>query len=493
MIKISLISPYGSITNIGLRTISSVLRQEGFKTQMFFLPMPSSDSPLSTSAYFQMEYPQKLLNQLLELTKDSAIIGLSLMDNYMQPGIQLTRALKREGNLVVWGGALATMNPESALEYADAVCIGDGEDAMLELVKSVSEGGKSKNIPNIWFKGEAYPQLKYIEDISVFPLPDYGPEGHFIYFEDEEQLVAVNTYEDYRKCLEPVRESSGKLSYVYRMETTRGCPHNCTYCGNNILKKVQSPKLRLRSIDQIRGELREVKNNFPFVNTIVIEDDTFIVRNDVRQVAQLFKEFGFFFKCLISPAKFTEEQLDFLIDCGLCVCHIGLQTRAPRIEAMYNRQNLNRGIDKVFEVFRKKPQVPLLVDILVDNPWEHSDELIYTFHYLLDNFPPRAALGINSLVFYQGTKLWEKAKQENILDNKYYLKTWHWHRQNKIHYTTLLFVLLKLRLPRGLIRFLSAKPFILLFENDLFTCNIFPAIVRSSKKLLTLKKPNNSR
>lgn len=45
-----------------------------------------------------------------------------------------------------------------------------------------------------------------------------------------------------------------------------------------ILKKNQSPKLRFKSIDQIKNELFWVKNNLPFVSNILIEDDSFIDR-----------------------------------------------------------------------------------------------------------------------------------------------------------------------------------------------------------------------
>lgn len=233
-----------------------------------------------------------------------------------------------------------------------------------------------------------------------------------------------------------------------------------------ILKKNQSPKVRFKSIDQIKNELFWVKNNLPFVSNISIEDDSFIDRKDIRYIAQLFKEFGFSFRCLVSPQRCSEELLKFLCDCGMLACHVGLQSRAPRIEAMHNRVELNRKIDMLFEIFKKNHfDVPLLVDILVNNPWETTEETIYTLRYLLDHLPPKAILGINSLIFYRGTKLYEKAMQDNLLESRSYLKTWHWRRQREIHYTTLMFALLKLGLPRILIRFLSTAPFIFVFER----------------------------
>lgn len=493
MFEISLISPYSSIFNLGLRTISSVLRDAGYRTKMIFLPMPSSESAWKLSPHFQMEYSEPLLNQLSDLTKTSSLIGLSLMDNYFQIGVQLTRTLKKEDNLIVWGGACPSMNPEAGLQHTDAVCIGDGEYALLELANRLSSGQAVKAIHNLWFQGKPYPQLESIQDISLLPLPDYGPEGHFIYIEKEKSLVSPATYEDYQRFLDKAPDPSRKLAPVYRIETVRGCPHNCTYCGNNFLKKVQSPKLRFVRIDQIEKELIWVKNNFPLVRTIFIEDDCFMARKNIRQVVQLFKDLDFSFRCLISPPYFSEESMEYLIQSGLFVCQIGIQTRAPRIEAMYRRSEINRKIDRVFEFFKKNhPDIPLLVDILINNPWELTEETLYTLHYLLDYLPPKSFIGINSLVFYPGTELCEKARKDNLLESHYYLKTWHWHRQNKILYTTLLLVLLKARLPRNVIRFLAIKPFVFLFEREFITSRILPRVINIMKRFINTLRNRKS-
>ncbi len=132
MTEISLISPFNTAYNMGLRTISSVLRRAGYRTKLYFLPMPSADSSLNITPYFHMEYPEHILKKLAQLTIDSRVIGISLMDQYIDVGIKLTKALKREDNMIVWGGPLATLHPEQALQYADIACIGDGENAMLE-------------------------------------------------------------------------------------------------------------------------------------------------------------------------------------------------------------------------------------------------------------------------------------------------------------------------------------------------------------------------
>ncbi|MDL1967037.1 MAG: hypothetical protein LWW97_00465 [Deltaproteobacteria bacterium] len=151
---------------------------------------------------------------------------------------------------------------------------------------------------------------------------------------------------------------------------------------------------------------------------------------------------------------------------------------------MYNRIKVNKNCDKIFKFFKNNyPGFPLLIDVLVNNPWETTDDTLYTLNYLLSHAPSQSLIGVNSLVFYRGTKLYEKAKQDNLLEPQHFLKTWVWHRQKTIHYTTLLFVLLRLRISKTLIRFFALKPFIIVFEKNIFISSLFPGIVMTFKKV----------
>ncbi|MBF0318798.1 MAG: cobalamin-dependent protein [Nitrospirae bacterium] len=493
--QISLISPYGSLYNSGLRTISSVLKNAGFNTRMIFLPMPSTESGWNISPFCHIKYPESLLERLKAMTADSAVVGITLMDNYMQAGAQLTKALKREDNFIILGGVFPTLNPEKALQYADAVCIGDGEDAMLELVRQLDAGTMPGAIDNIYFHGASYPKLAYIHDISTLPLPDYGPEGHYVYVEHSDEILSFKSLDDYKPFMSFWPDSSTKEPiYIYRMETARGCPDNCTYCANNILKKVQAPKVRFRTIELIEEEILWVKEKFPYVTELFIEDDSFIARRDIRQTASLFKKYGLTFKCFFAPVYFTDELITHLIECGMTACQVGLQSRAPNTEEIYRRTAINRNIDEVLKYFTEKhPGFPLIVDLIVDNPWEKAEDTLYTIHYLLDNMPKNTILGISSLVFYNSTALCNRAVKENILDTStdYQLKTWHWHRQNRIHYTTLLLVMLKLRLPRMLIRLLASKPVVFLLQRSLITQRLIPGLVKAIKKHYHIVKGPN--
>ncbi len=470
--RATIISPYPYISSLGPRLLSACLRRAGFSTRFINLPVQSCDSHV----------PEGILQELTELTKDSQLIGISLADNWLYLGIQLTRRLKKNDNVIVWGGAYATMNPEDALAVADAVCIGDGEDAFMEAARRLDAGSSLAGIPNLWLRGEPYPELRTIEDLSSYPLPDYGPDGHYVYDESQGRILAIEKLADYQRYFTPAPPSPGQAGprYVYRILTTRGCPHNCSYCCNKVIKDIQGVGIRTLSRQYLERELNWVKESFPEVTYLSVEDDTLIARKDVKELVSLFHDFGYRFRCLLSPPYCTPELLEFLSTHGLDFCQVGMQSRHPRIEQMYKRTGVNRNLDMTLKFFRERhPEKIVSIDAIVDNPWEKPEEVVHTLRYLAAQLPPRGEVMIFSLVFYRGTELWEKAKRDGILRPDYHLDTYYWWAQDRIHYTTLLFRLLLKRkyIPLRLTLALSSAPLVRFFEQAVFTSYLFPRLL----------------
>ena len=40
----------------------------------------------------------------------------------------------------MWGGTHATVRPDECLDFADMVCIGEGEEALIELTRKMKKG-----------------------------------------------------------------------------------------------------------------------------------------------------------------------------------------------------------------------------------------------------------------------------------------------------------------------------------------------------------------
>ena len=125
--KISLISMFPGIHDFGLRTISACLKQAGHDVNLFFLMQEFHD-----------KYSETAMNNLVKLTKGSDLVGISVMTNYFDNAIQVTRKLRNNYDFpILWGGIHPTIRPEESLDYADMVCIGESEETLVELTDKI--------------------------------------------------------------------------------------------------------------------------------------------------------------------------------------------------------------------------------------------------------------------------------------------------------------------------------------------------------------------
>ena len=138
--KISLISIDEFQGSLGLRSISSCLKNKGHAVQMIFLiPHERLDYNSSLSP--------NIMKKLVSLVKDSDTIGISSMTNESKETINTIKYLKKVKKPIVWGGINATSSLKECIQYADMVCIGEGEEAFCELVDSIE-----KKLPHLAIK-----------------------------------------------------------------------------------------------------------------------------------------------------------------------------------------------------------------------------------------------------------------------------------------------------------------------------------------------------
>lgn len=84
-LKVSLISPYPDVTAIGVRILSACLRQAGHETQVIMLRDPFGDNVVAGA----IRYSEKVIGMLVELCRDSDLIGVSLMTNFFDNAVEI--------------------------------------------------------------------------------------------------------------------------------------------------------------------------------------------------------------------------------------------------------------------------------------------------------------------------------------------------------------------------------------------------------------------
>lgn len=422
-------------------------------------------------------YEKNALDEMAELCSDSHIVGITLMTNYFEGAVQITRHLRsRIQGPIIWGGVHPTLRPVECLEYADFVCVGDGEDAMLDLAVRIRDGGQTHDIPSIWANQEGRifqnPPRPLVQDLDRFPAPDYSLKDHHTLINGQ---VMPMTSEMMKEFLMrgTVAWSLNKIGY--QTMTGRGCPHKCTYCINDALKSLYKGQkyLRWRSIDHVMAELRDVKARMPFIGFIWISDDAFVGQrlDDIKAFCKAYKEnVGLPFSVLASPLTLTEEKMAALIDAGLIYMQMGIQSGSSRIQKLFNRQAMtNQRMMKAIRIINryKDHMFPPSYDFILDTPYETDVDKISSLRFIAD-IPKPYHLQPFSLVLYPGTKLHAMSKEDGFLQDEQHQVYGKSYTMRAPSYLNLLMTLAKGgRFPSSLLRLLVSDPAVRLLNNDM--------------------------
>ncbi len=484
--KIALVSPYSDITSLGIRQLSSVLKPSGHEVHQVFIPHAPSEEGSPEP------YSQSLLDQFKEIALECDMAGISLMTNYFFRALRLTEALRSSGReiLTIWGGIHPTIRPEECLEHADLVCVGEGEEATLELAEALDSGSDFAGIQNIWLKKEGKvvrnPARPLLQNLNELPFPDYDLENCWIW-DAEENVFQRGSWSLLQRSM-----SAGPISKIlnktaYQTIATRGCPHNCTYCCNNVLRELYDNQqyVRRRNTENILDELSSAIERMPFIKVIGFSDDSFFAASEkkIREFSSRYKEvIGLPFFCLGSPLTITEGKLEALTDAGLFGLQMGIQSGSRSIQKLYNRPISNERILKTARTinrFRDR-MIPPTYDFIIDNPFESRSDVLETLA-LIRRLPKPRRIQLFSLVIFPETKLYRHAIEQGKVMDKFmtgYEKEYH---KREAGYLNLLLGLHRYPVPGFLLAAASHPRIVALFDRKLFN-RVYEALYKLAKR-----------
>ena len=117
----------------GVRAVSQILKDAGFETVKLSL---YEDKRHKTGANYTEEELDAMVNKLKEEKADA--LGISIFEFGANRAFALIKKVKKElGIPVILGGQHAIQYPKECFEEgADAVCIGEGESGLVDLLKN---------------------------------------------------------------------------------------------------------------------------------------------------------------------------------------------------------------------------------------------------------------------------------------------------------------------------------------------------------------------
>ncbi|MFA6525936.1 MAG: radical SAM protein [Candidatus Buchananbacteria bacterium] len=422
------------ISALGVRYLSSYLKSLGREVAVLFLAKP----------YGELENADELekINDLINDYRPD-LIGLSLMSNHFFRAKDITLSIKKNFSdlPVIWGGIHPTIDPENCLEFADMICVGEGELALKQLTEDDNLSRfRDLAITGIWHKkdGQVVSGGKsvLVREIDELPFPDYDPSGHYIIHQGELLPMTEGIFRQYY----PAARGD------HRLLSSRGCPHACAYCCNSVFRNIYSGVfLRRRAVSCLIDEMKAVKEKFSFVSSFKIMDDSFAV-NDIewmREFNRLYKsEVNLPFFCLTSPTTIDSEKLELLMDAGLDMIQMGLQSGSDRINSdVYRRQAKASQFLSAMAILEKyRGRLNVIIDVILDNPYEDEASLLETID-VLNQIKKPFHLSLFSLAFYPGTELYRRAMADGYLtDGQEYLKK-QFHQLKKSYLNRVIYLI----------------------------------------------------
>ncbi len=469
--KVTLISPYPDVTAIGVRILSASLRQAGHESRIIMLRDPFGDNIVQGTA----RYNNKVISRLVDLCGESDLIGVSLMTNFFDNAVEITQGLKKSLNMpIVWGGVHPTIRPDECLEYADIVCVGEGEYSLVELADKIDKGEGWTDIPNLHSRiagQEIHNSVQPLElDLDRFPLPDYSLWDHHILL--GEAIVPV-TAEIMEQMLRRGTVSDMLGLTGYQTMTSRGCPFSCTYCVNDTINRIYGGKgkLRWRSIDNLLEELVWVRSNMDYIGYIWFSDDEFFARKttELEYFAREYKKkISLPFSCLISPMSVTREKMAMMVDAGLIYVQMGIESGSEKMQQLFNRKMMHnvKMMEAIHIINEFSEQLyPPSYDFLLDVPGETDQDILDSLKFITE-IPKPYRLQPFELIPYPGTEMFTLAMKQGLIQDEHKQIYNRSYTMRKPTYLNLLFALCrKGRFPHILLRLLISKPALFLMNN----------------------------
>ncbi|MGB5216808.1 MAG: radical SAM protein [Smithella sp.] len=369
-----------------LLLINPVSRKSGFLSSR-----ATTFPPLGLAYVASLTPPEwhiKILDENFDNFKfeEADLVGITAFTSNINRAYEIAKIYKEKNIKVIIGGIHASMLPDEALQFADAVVIGEAE--------------------NIW--------RKVIDDFENNSL---------------EQKYNGGVVDLTKHYLIPRRDLLHPNYFWQTIQTSRGCPLNCNFCS---VSRYLGKQYRQRKTKDILRELKEIKSNYVF-----FVDDNLIGygKESYKRAKELFRgmiKLGLHKKwCMQTSINATEDEevIKLAGQAGCMFALIGFESITSDSLIDYKKGvNIKVGVEnykRVVDIFHKYG-IGVLGAFIIGSDYE-TQEYYKTF----TNFLIKSNIDIFQITLLTplpGTTFIEQLQKENRLIYINYPADWDKYR-----------------------------------------------------------------
>ncbi|HUT59066.1 MAG TPA: radical SAM protein [Phycisphaerae bacterium] len=395
------------IRAIPLRILEGCLEEKGISSTTVFFKQHSWNGGMPLFSQKELETTGELI-----LSANPDLIGVSLRSCFFHHAVELTAYLKQRADVpVIWGGTHAIISPESCVQHADIVCVGEGEKTIVQVCERLENNDSLAGVDNVCFwqgselvRGDLG---SLVVDLDELPVAGIGNragatkvyyDGKKVFHEDP--LIVANT-----------------SSYVFL--SGRGCPFTCAYCSNSFLRKHfkgKGPYIRQRSVDHVLGELKHAKASLPGLEVFSANDEVFGMKEEWlgEFCEQYSKHIGIRFHCDMHPAYITEGRVKRLKAIGQQTMSLGIQSSSDDVRRQrYQRRTSDEMLERSLEVLHRFG-IEASFDFIFDDPLADDDELHDSIEWLSKRHRP-LNVSLYSMQYLPKTVYTERLLKDGII------------------------------------------------------------------------------
>jgi len=218
-----------------------------------------------------------------DLPVDFDLVAISSYSARIADAYLLARRFTALGVPVVMGGPHVTALPDEALEWCDAVVLGEGEASWFEVLGDLEKGA---------LRG-SYGSRNNAFDLADAPIPAY-------------ELLDIARY--------------NRLT----VQTSRGCPHACEFCASSVLL---TDRYKQKPVAKVIDEIDRILAIWPHPFIEFADDNSFVNHAYWKELLAALKQRStrWFAETDLSVAD-DDELLDLMRESGCAQVLIGLES-----------------------------------------------------------------------------------------------------------------------------------------------------------------------
>lgn len=308
-LKVLFVNDYLPQEMLGIMWLSRSIKDAGHQTKALFLP--------------DTDWVEKIGEYAPDVVCFSVMTGMHLYS------IDVAKRIRKEypDTFILFGGPHPTFSPEiiELNDHIDAICRGEGEVAIVELLNHLAAGEDYQFVQNMWLRDPKTGEIN--KNTQRPPIPDLDSLG----FPDREIIYDAGSI---------YRDSDRKV-----FVTQRGCPMNCSFCFHHALKKkivgtTNAKYVRKRSVDHVLAEIKQVKDkyNLKFIHFV---DDIFNLSGKwLDEFCERYpKEIGIPFDVILMANMTREHHIEKLASAGCVYARIAFEAANDYVRNAIFRKN----------------------------------------------------------------------------------------------------------------------------------------------------------